>query len=226
MRGLLLAFFALFAATPAPAEPVRVTVSRQGDQFVADYAFPSDKAAWAFWRSSLAMADNLPFRPRSWTVVTPGVTLERRGKHDALVGQGARPVPRRVRVRLTPFTGHLVADYVPAMTLGGRSVALFDGHFAVFSVDMPAMLDTLPSDFDSALVGDLGTAVTFKGPNLRLAGDVEGYRRGNSSGAYGLFGVPRAIVRDGIATVIDSELPRWLADYLAAFTPQAVAKLA
>lgn len=225
MKALWLLLLALIAA-PAAAEPVRVSVTRSGEQFIAEYAFPTAAPAWGFWRSSVAMADNLPFRPRSWTVLTPGVTIERRGKHDALVGQGGRPVPRKVRVRVTPFTDHLVADYVPAMRLGGRSVALFDGHFAVFSVGRPATLDSLPSDFDSKLVGDPGTAVTFKGPNLRLAGDVEGYREGRSHGAYGLFGVPRAIVRNGIATVIDSELPAWLADYLASFTPQAVASLA
>ena len=222
----LLAFLALFAA-PAAAEPVRVTVTRQGDHFIADYVFPNSAPAWGFWRSSGAMEDNVPFRPRSWTVLTPGLKLERRGKYDALVGESGKPVPRRIRVRLTPFTGHLVADYVPAMRLGGRSVALFDGHFAVFSVDKPATLDSLPSGFDPGQVpvGDPGTAVRFKGPRLRLAGDVEGYRQGRSSGAYGLFDVPRAIVRDGVATVIDSELPRWIADYLAAYTPRVIASL-
>ena len=224
MRALLL-FLALFLAAPAAAEPVRVTVTRQGEHFIADYAFPESKAAWAFWRSSLAMADNLPFRPRSWTVLTPGVKLERRGKHDALIATDGRLVPHSVRVRLTPFTGHLVADYVPALKLGGGSVALFDGHFAVFSVDMAAVLDTLPSDFDPGLVGDPGTAVKFTGPGLRLAGDVEGHRAGNSSGAYGLFGVPDASVSNGVATIIDSELPQWLSGYLRSFTPQAIVTL-
>ena len=224
MRAILV-LLALFVAAPAAAEPVRVTVTRQGEHFVADYVFPSDKAAWGFWRSALAEADQLPFRPRSWTVLTPGVKLERRGKQDAFVGQGGKAVPRRVRARLVPFTGHLVADYVPAMRLGGQSVALFDGHFSVFSVDAASALDSLSPGFDPALVGDPGTAVTFKGSGLRIAGDVEGYRQGMSSGAYGLFQVQRAVVRDGVATIIDSELPAWLADYLATYTPQAMASL-
>ena len=222
MRAALLFLAALLFAAPASAEPARVIVSREGNHFVADYVFPSSAPAWAFWRSSVAMVDKQPFRPRSWTVLTPGVKLERRGKHDALVAQAGKAVPRRVRVRVAPFTDHLVADYVPAMQLGGGSIALFDGHFSVFSVDDPAKLDTLPSDFDSALVGDFGTAVQFQGPNLRLAGDVEGYREGNSSGTYGLFGVPNAIVRNGVATVLDSELPAWIADYLADYTPQVM----
>lgn len=224
---LLLGLLLLFAAAPAVAEPVRVTVTRQGDQFVADYLFPTDAPAWGFWRSSLAMADNIPFRPRSWVVLTPGVKIERRGKQDAIVSESARPVPRRVRVRLTPFTGHLVADYVPAMRLGGNSVALFDGHFAVFSVDDPTIIEKLPSGVDPAQdpIGDPGTAVHFEGRDLRLAGDVDGYRQGRSSGVYGLFDVPRAIVRDGVATVIDSELPQWISDYLANYTPEVMASL-
>jgi len=224
---LLLALLLMVAAAPVAAEPVRVTVTRQGEQFIADYLFPEDAQAWAFWRSSLAMSDNLPFRPRSWTVLTPGVTLERQGKHDAFVAGSGKPVPRRIKVRLAPFTGHLVADYVPAMRLGGDSLALFDGHFSVFSVADRATLDTLPSGFDPARepIGDPGTAVEFKGPDLRLAGDVDGYREGQSSGAYGLFGVPRAIDRDGVATVIDAEMPQWISDYLAGYTPQVMASL-
>jgi hypothetical protein len=225
MRALLLFVATLLFAAPAAAEPVRVTVTRQGDHFIADYVFPTSAAAWGFWRSSVAMVDKKPFRPRSWTVLTPGARLERRGRHDALVGVAGRPVPRRVRVRVAPFTGHLVADYVPAMRLGGRSLALFDGHFEAFSIDDPATLDALPSDSDHDLVGDVGTAVQFKGPNLRLAGDVEGYRRGQSSGAYGLFGVRRAVVRGGVATVTDSELPWWIANDLAGYTPRVMRTL-
>ena len=66
------------------------------------------------------------------------------------------------------------------------------------------------------------TPVQFRGRNLRLAGDVEGYRRGNSEGTYGLYEVPRAVVRSGVATVIDSELPKWIADDLASYTPRVI----
>lgn len=224
MRALLF-LLAIFVATPVAAKPVRVTVTWQGDHFIAEYVFPENKAAWGFWRSSVAMADNRPFRPRSWTILTHGVKLERRGRHDALVGTEGRPVPRHVRVRVVPFTGHLVADYVPAMRLGDPGIALFDGHFAVFSIDSAAKLDSLPPNFDSTEVGDPGTAVTFQGSDLRIAGDVEGYRSGGSSGAYGLFGVPPAAVHDGVATVIDSDLPPWLAGYLTSYAPQVIASM-
>jgi hypothetical protein len=126
---------------------------------------------------------------------------------------------------VTPFTTHLEADYVPALRLGGNSVALFDGHYSAFAVDRAEVLDTLPVVFDPALVRDGGTRVRFRGGKLRLAGDIEGYRAGRSAGTYGLYDVPRAVVRNGMATVIDGELPQWLADDLVSFTPQAMATL-
>ena len=217
----------MMVSTPATAEPVQVTVARQGEAFVADFILPADAPAWGFWRSATAASDDQPWRAKTWRVLTPGVTLVRRGRWDALVATNGRPVPRHVRVRLAPFTGDLNADYVPALRLGGGSVAVFDGHFALFSVDRAAVLDSLPAGFDPAQapVGDRGTAVAFKGRNLRLAGDIDGYRRGESAGTYGLFGVPRASVRNGVATVIDSELPRWIADDLAGFTPRVIAIL-
>ena len=226
MKALLL-FIALAFAVPAMAEPARVTVTRQGDSFVADFTFPTAAPAWGFWRSSTAASDNRSWRAKSWQVLTPGVTLQRRGQQDALIGANGRPVPRHVRVRLTPFTGDLNANYVPALRLGGDSVALFDGHFAVYSADLPT-LDKLPPGFDPerAKVGDYGTAVLFKGKALRIAGDAAGYRKGESAGAYGLFGVPRATVANGVATVIDSELPKWIADDLATFTPRVMGAMA
>lgn len=222
---------ALLAAAPAVAQegqaPVETTVSRNGDTFVAEFTFPHDAAAWAFWRSTPAEDDKRSWRARSWTVLTPGVTLQRRGRYDALVGIGGRPVPRRVRVRVVPFTWEVQADYVPALLLGGRSVALFDGHFSAFSVRDPANLDAMGVQPDEKLIGDSGTRVRFLGGRrpFRLAGDAEGYAKGMSSGAYGLFDVPRPTLTNGIATVIDSEMPRWFADYLRTFTPAALRHL-
>lgn len=226
MRRLLF-LLALFLAAPAAAEPVRVMVTRQGEAFIADFTLPAAAPAWGFWRSSTAAADGQSWRAKSWQVLTSGVALRRRGQQEAFVGLNGRPLPRHIRVRVTPFTGDLNGDYVPALRLGGDSIALFDGHFALYSVARLATLDTLPAGFDpeQAPIGDPGTTVMFKGRNLRLAGDVDGFRRGQSAGTYGLFGVPRASVQDGVATVIDTELPRWISDYLATFTPRVIAEL-
>lgn len=225
MRALLAILMAMLFAAPLAAEPVRVAVARDGGGFVADFTLPADAPAWGFWRSSTAAADNQSWRLKSWKVLTPGVALERRGQQDALMGEDGRPVPRRVRVRLSPFTGDLNANYVPALDLGGGTMALFDGHFALFSVNAAEKLDSLPPGFDPALVGDFGTAVRYTGGGIRIVGDIEGHRKGSSSGAYGIFGSLPTVAGDGVRTMIDSELPAWLAGYLSDFTPRVIRAL-
>ncbi|MCH8617217.1 hypothetical protein LZ016_14060 [Sphingomonas sp. SM33] len=220
IRRLLL-MLALLAATPAAAQQAQVNVTRTGDAFVAEFDLPRASPAWGFFRSSPAR-DKQSWRLQSWQVLTPGVALQRCGNFDALVGVNGRPIPPKVRVRVTPFTGELLADYVPALRLGGDSVAIFDGHFAVFSVNRVTVFDRLAGRPPPGSVIDTGTRVRFRGTNLRLAGDVDGYRRGDSEGTYGLYDVPRPVVRMGIATVLDTDLPQWIAADLASYTPRAI----
>jgi hypothetical protein len=228
VRLWLLALLALVVSpvTAAEAQQVAVSVQRDGDAFVADFILPRAAPAWGFFRSSPDARTKQSWRLQSWRVVTPGVTLERHGSFDALVGQYGRPVPQKVRVRFSPFTGDLLADYVPALRLGGRSVAIFDGHFALFSVNRVDVLDRMASSGNRQLVFDTGTSIRFRGRNLRLAGDIDGYRRGESEGTYGLYDVPRAVVVSNVATVLDSDLPQWIADDLASYTPRAIELLA
>ncbi|QNP42264.1 hypothetical protein H9L15_07745 [Sphingomonas daechungensis] len=224
---LVLALLALvlLPVTAATAQPVEVTVQRDGDAFLAEFTLPRAAPAWGFFRSSPDAGTQQSWRLQSWRVLTPGVALQRRGSFDAFVSTNARPVPLKVRVRFDPFTGDLLADYVPALRLGGRSVAVFDGHFALFSVGRADVLDRLSSSGDPRLMTDTGTGVRFRGGNLRLAGDVEGYRRGNSEGTYGLYDVPKAVVRNGVATVLDGDLPQWIADDLASYSPRVMQSL-
>lgn len=222
IRLLVALLLTILAPAVAAAQPVRVAVSRTGDSFLAEFALPRAAPTWGFFRSSPAAKNNQSWRLQSWQVLTPGVALQRRGSFDALVSTNGRPVPSRVQVRVTPFTGDLLADYVPALRLGGNSVAIFDGHYSLFSVDRAEVLDRLPAAGDPARIRDSGTSVQFRGRNLRLAGDIDGYRRGNSEGTYGLYEVPRAVVRDGVATVIDSDLPKWIADDLASYAPRVM----
>ena len=53
-------------------------------QTISDYTFSEDAPVWAFIRSSLTMESRQPWRPADWTVVTPGVVLERVGHLDVL----------------------------------------------------------------------------------------------------------------------------------------------
>jgi len=221
---ILLALLALVLspAAAAGAQPVNVTVQRDGDAFTAEFNFPRAAPAWGFFRSSPDAESKRSWRLQSWRVLTPGVALQRHGSYDAFVSTSGRPVPPKVSVRFDPFTVDLVADYVPALRLGGTSVAIFDGHFAVFSVNRVDILDRLAPSGDPRLVIDTGTSIRFRGNNLRLAGDVEGYRRGDSEGTYGLYDVPRAVVRNSVATVLDADLPKWIADDLASYSPRVM----
>jgi hypothetical protein len=210
------------AAAQAPAAPAEVSVTRRGDSFEAVFTLPRSAAAWGFFRSSLASDDRRAWRPRSWTILTPGVRLERRGNYDALVATSGGPVPRSVRVRVAPYTREVLSDYVPALRLGQSGIALFDGQFSLFSVASARTLDSLGLDTQDGAIIDGGTRVRFSGRSLelRLAGDTAGYARGNSAGTYGLFGVPGAVEHDGMATVVDPGMPTWLAADIRTFTPQ------
>ena len=176
-----------------------MTVTRQGEQFVADFVLPKR-------RDGLGL---LAVVGRAWRTMLPlraaqldGADARREAASGAASmthwsGQSGKPVPRRVRVRLTPFTGR---SRWPIMSRPCASAGAASRCSTAISRSSPSTgrptLDSLPSDFDPGqLVGDPGTAVAFKGPQLRLAGDVDGYRQRQSSGAYGLFGVPRAIVQ-------------------------------
>lgn len=216
---MILAMAAVAAA--ASSAPAEVDVTRSGHGFEAVYTLPRSAPAWGFFRSSLAAENREPWRPRSWTILTPGVRLERRGAYDALVATNGGPVPRTVRVRIAPYTGELLSDYVPALRLG-QGMALFDGQFSLFSVARTAALDRLGPDPETGAITDTSTSVRFRGPSaqLRLAGDTAGYARGNSAGTYGLFGVPGAVEQDGMATVVDPQMPAWLAADIRTFTPR------
>lgn len=219
----------LAAAAVASAAPAEVSVTRSERGFDAVYTLPRSAPAWGFFRSSLASDDRQPWRPRSWTVLTPGVRLERRGAYDALVATDGGPVPRTVRVRIAPYTREVLSDYVPALRLGTSGVALFDGQFSLFSVAAPATLDRLGPDPETGAITDTSTRVRFRATasQLRLAGDTAGYQRGNSAGTYGtygLFGVPGTVEQDGMATVVDADMPAWLAADIRTITPRLLGR--
>lgn len=213
---------ALVGVAATSGAPADVSVTRRGDGFEAVYTLPRAAPAWGFFRSSLAAEDRQPWRPHSWTVLTPGVRLERRGAYDALVATRGGSVPRTVRIRVAPYTRELLSDYVPALRLGQNGIALFDGQFSLFSVATPAALARLGPDPETGPITDTSTRVRFRGTaqDLRLAGDTAGYRRGNSAGTFGLFGVPGALEQGGMATVVDPGMPAWLASDIRTFTPR------
>ena len=199
----------------ARPQPVDAAVRRSGDSFVAEFTFPRSAAAWGFFRSAPADADKQlvagaeldrphPRRRRS----------QRRGRYDALVGarRTAGPAHGARADRARSPGSSLPTMSRPCCSAGAASPCstAISRRFRSPTRRRSTRFGVEPPD---AAIGDGGTSVRFVGGNrpFRLAGDVAGYRRGNSSGTYGLFDVPRARVSNGIATVIDSEMPAWLA---------------
>jgi len=237
IRALLLAAslaLAGCAATSPPSpslaaqqQPVAVAVIRDSDTWTAEFRFPRAAPVWAFIRSANVAATGQSWRTASWTVETPGVRLERIGRYDAFVADDGN-VPEVVRIRFTPFTDELRADYVPALALGGPTVALFDDHFLVFSTRTREAVARLPADLNGQPIDDSGTRVTFRdtsGPLLHNGRRLPQVTTQNSS-SYILFGARDPIVTDAMAAVIDPALPGWIANALHELTPAILSRYA
>ena len=205
-----------------PASPSTVRVERNTDVWTADYVLDRDAPAWLFTDSALARADNQPWRPRSFTVLTPRLRIERRGWHDVLVSEDGGPVPRRVRVRFEPFSGDLLAAYDPALRFTDGSVALYTDQFDVRPLADAAAADALPMDLNGVELEGGPVRALFRdraGPVL-----VNGERRAGAerpeAPTYVLFGDIPVQETAHLAAIYDPELPDWIETELADFTPR------
>ena len=216
------------ADPPAPAAaaqaPAEVEVIRDGERWTATFRLPRDRPAWAFIRSPVADQDRRPYRPRTWTVETPGVRLERHGYYDTLVAERGN-LPRTVRVRFTPAAEQMVADYTPALAFSDGTVALFDQQFSIFSAASAAAVAALPIDLNAQPIEDSGTRIRMRdrgGPVLhRGVRQPEAVMEG--APGYVLFGAANLVETQATAAAIDPQLPRWIAEALAEITPAILA---
>lgn len=226
LRRLFAALLLLFSApvVAAPPEPVAVTVSRGTDgSWRADYRFAERAGAWVFLRSNPAM-DGAPWRLESWTVETPGVSLVRIGRWDALIADRG-PVPARVRIRMTPFARALRADYTPALMFSDGGIAWYSDQFTVAPRATLSAVGALPDDL-SALPGlerpnrvildDPGhrvvaKGVVAKGRAERLAGDPD---------LYFYTGDAPIAETAALAGIFDPGLPAWLREDIDSYAPR------
>jgi hypothetical protein len=230
MRGLLATLALLMAVPVLAAEPQPVAeadVVRNGDNWTADYSLKADAPAWVFTDSILPRESKTSFRADSWTVETPGVRLERHGWYDVLVANSGN-VPRKVRIRFTPYVKDIEASYDAALAFSDGSVALYDGKFKVVPMPSVGEIDAAPIDSDKLPGIDRPTLVSFRdrrGDLLAL-----GQRRETIAlpdvGTYVLFGRIKVDERPAIATIVDPQLPGWLKQYLVAETPKILASYA
>jgi hypothetical protein len=218
----LLAPLALFAlpATAFAAPVASVEVVRKGDQWTADYRLSKRSPVWVFADSIEAREMKGSWRAASWTVLTPGVRLERRGWYDVLVADRG-DVPQQVKLSFTPFVKDIEAAYDAALAFSDGSVALYDGKFKVFPAGSPAEVDKFPIDPDRIAGNDDSTRVEMRDS----AGSVlfHGRRTAVASledeGAYVLFGKAEPVEGEAIRTLIDPGLPKWLAAFLGTSIP-------
>jgi hypothetical protein len=229
MRRLLV-LAALVLAWPALAAPspvASVTVERSGDVWTADYRFHQLAPVWVFADSILPREGKISFRATNWTVETPGVRLERRGWYDVLVADSGA-VPDRVTIRFTPFTDDIEASYDAALAFTDGSVALYGGKFEVFPAESSTAVEKLPIDLNEVAEANARTNVVMRdsaGPVLL------GSRRVveavlDEPGTYVLFGTLDPVESEALATVVDPELPQWLASLVTSAIPAVLDRYA
>lgn len=200
---------------------VRVAVTHDGSDWRADYVLDRDAPVWAFYNSSRVFNTREPWRPRDWTVETPGVVLERIGELDVLRSADGGNVPREVSLRLTPRADNLEADY-PVLIFTDGSVALFAGAFDMFALDRADVATLSREDISAAKRAGANAHVTWTdraGPVL-----VHGQRvktaTTDDGGTYVLFGQARVREASRVVTVVDPQLPEWITASIERFSPQ------
>lgn len=204
------------ATTPndEPRPLAVVDVVRDGETWTADFHFARDEQGWWFGRSGLTRPGGKPWRPDYWTVLTPGVRIERRDGKDMFVAANG-PVPRRVRVGFRPAGVDLQADYDPALIFTDRSVALFGGAFVAE-----------PLSLFSGQRGPADARVSFRDETGRVLHRGTRKRSAVLTGAaddYVLFGRAETLQTPDLSAVIDPALPAWLKDELLTFAPRMLA---
>ncbi|MFT3811304.1 MAG: M1 family aminopeptidase [Micropepsaceae bacterium] len=210
-------------AAATEAVKVRVTVTRDGPDWRADYVLDRDAPAWAFYNSSRVMKTREPWRPRDWSVVTPGVVLQRVGELDVLRAADGGDVPRAFSLRLTPRGDNLEADY-PVLLFTDGSVALFAGAFDIFALDRADAAGLSAAEIAASQKAGMNAHVTWKdraGPVL-VHGQRVATATTDDGGTYVLFGEARIKEASRVVTVADPQLPGWIAASIERFSPEVV----
>ena len=227
----LLAVLLVWASPAVAQRRAEVAVTRDGASWTADFRFTGRAGAWMFTRSERSREGGQDWRVQGWRVETPGVRLERRGNHDALVAPDGGPLPARVRISFTPAAVDLDSGYDPALIFTDGSVALYTEQFAVLPQDSPAAVDRLPADLNGLALPDPATIMRFQdraGPVL-LAGArlrTATVRDDEGDGTYILFGRLQPIVTPAMAQVVDPQLPAWISATLNRAVPDILGRYA
>jgi len=232
MKNLLRAMLLLAVSTGAGAQSppltgtaqVRVEITRRGNDWTVDYEFDRESPVWVFPRTDVTREDQIEWRPSSWTVETPGVKLERRGFYDTLTARGN--VPKRVRIRFTPFTKSLRDDYTPALQFTDGSVALFVAQFETFPMESVREVKALPSDLNNQYVPDAKLQYVLRdvaGP-VWLRGKRSPVATTDDKNTYVFFGNLKPLETPAMVGFIDPQLPEWIRGFLAQSIPDILGR--
>ena len=225
LMGLLVGAAADARIADAPGIPqVRIEVARRADNWTAEFIFDRSVTAWVFRRSDLTSETRRPWRQETWSVVTPGVRLQRRGNYDVLTASGE--LPRKVTVNFKPVSEGLEQDHPPALVFTDGSVALFIGQFDCFPMDSLSEVRALPADLNNHPVPAARLKFAFRdaaGPVL-----LEGKRSatGETTGkdTYVFFGATRPVETADMIGVFDPQLPDWIQESLTRGVPAMIGR--
>ena len=224
--AFILASLAVTASRPAAAQgslnPIpAASVERNAESLSLTYDLASDAPVWVFVRSSLIMETREPWRLQQWRVATPGVRLDRVGAYDVLRATDGGPVPRRVQIEVRPRHENLEADYSILMFTDG-SIAIPSGIFDLFPVDSIEAAAGLPPDLNGVEIAFEPTRVQWSdraGPVLFM-GSRATAPTSEGEETYVLFGPLQALSTERLTTVVDPQLPGWIADEIRSFALQ------
>lgn len=199
----------------------QVTVTRDGDHLNIDYRFGRDVTVWAFMDSALETDSRQPWRPRQWTVQTPGVVMERRGHYDIIRSTDGGPVPREVRFRVRPQAVDLEAEY-PTLLFSNGAVALPTRQLDVFALPSAQAAEAVPDDLNRVTLDGGSSRVTWRDDNgpVLFNGRRHDKLTTMDERSYVLLGEATVTPGEGLATVIDPNLPPWIGEEIRGFAPR------
>lgn len=211
-------------ASDLPSHPI-ASVTRDQSSWAVVLTLDRAAPVWGFTASSRMREGQPQWRPLQWRVETPGVVLDRVGPHDVIRSTDGSPVPREVKLSLTPASAAVVAAYDPALVFSDGSVAMFSGQFDVFPLPSIEAARDLPEDLNGLDLDAEATRVTWRdtrGPVLFRGRRVDGATAADAQ-TYVLFGEAGLEEHSAIATVVDPEIPQWVREAMTTYAPRITA---
>ncbi|WP_426029279.1 hypothetical protein [Brevundimonas sp. TWP2-3-4b2] len=196
-------------------------MARDGAVWTLNYSLHQDSAVWAFPVSAVRRQTRQPWRPSEWTVQTGNVVLRREGDYDIITTTDGGPVPRTIRIRMTPVGGSLDREYDPAIPFSNGAVALYSEQFDIAPV---GSIEALRSSETVSMLESVVVPVTYTdaaGPVL-----VNGERAVTGSSmttpTYVVFGPGETEAGSGAAILADPALPAWIRGELLDYMPKVL----